>query len=280
MIKTILIATDFSGAAVNAARYGMELAKAFNARIVLFNAYHPMPVAVTEPIVNVSPDDMRKDVQRKLQIISSQINSDNAVNAELACEQGSTTGSILKAARDYYADLIVTGMKGQGKAIGKVFGSTVTSLMRKTRVPLIIVPEETGYAAINTIALANEDDIGSDVNIHVLDIFRAIASHFHSRLYLVRISGNQFREAYDVLNPPSRLSRIMKNLHPVYECMEGDNIPGALNEFISKNQVDMLAMMPHHHSLLETWLVKSPTRTMAFKTHIPLLILPGLDDKS
>ena len=33
-------------------------------------------------------------------------------------------------------------------------------------------------------------------------------------------------------------------------------------------------MVPHKHSLLERWFVKSTTRSMIFKTRIPLLILP------
>jgi nucleotide-binding universal stress UspA family protein len=45
-MKTILIATDFSKAAHNAALYSMELAKAFNARLMLFNSYQPVPVSV------------------------------------------------------------------------------------------------------------------------------------------------------------------------------------------------------------------------------------------
>jgi len=38
IMKIILVATDFSDAAHNAALYAAELAKAFNARLILFSA--------------------------------------------------------------------------------------------------------------------------------------------------------------------------------------------------------------------------------------------------
>ena len=50
-MKTILIATDFSTASHNASMYGVEFAKAINAKIILFNAYIiPKPA----PSINVS----------------------------------------------------------------------------------------------------------------------------------------------------------------------------------------------------------------------------------
>lgn len=38
-MQTFLIATDFSAASRNATQYGIELARAFNARVILVSAY-------------------------------------------------------------------------------------------------------------------------------------------------------------------------------------------------------------------------------------------------
>lgn len=54
-MKTILVATDFSAAAHNASLYAVELARAFNARIILFNAFQQAPVPVSEiPVYGTS----------------------------------------------------------------------------------------------------------------------------------------------------------------------------------------------------------------------------------
>lgn len=55
-MKTFLIATDFSAASRNATQYGIALAKAFNGRVILVNAYQQVPVTVTEPLIFVAPD--------------------------------------------------------------------------------------------------------------------------------------------------------------------------------------------------------------------------------
>ena len=170
------------------------------------------------------------------------------------------------------ADLIIAGMKGSGKATRKFFGSTVTSLARKTTVPIIVIPEGTPYRSPGTIALAN--DISPQADTHLLDVLRSLVERFHSTLYIVRIITKKSDEVIEVLNRPSNLSKMVGKLEPLYEYPLDKNITKALDNFISTHHVDMLAMIPHKESLPESWFLRSNTREMLFKTNIPLLILP------
>ena len=73
-METILIPTDLSSAAANALDYGIELAKFFNARIVLVNAYPvpnisyeiPFPVETISTMQNISEEklDAVKEVKK------------------------------------------------------------------------------------------------------------------------------------------------------------------------------------------------------------------------
>ena len=59
-MKTIIIPTDFSAIATNAMHYGIDMAKATNASILLFHVYQ-VPVSFTDtPIVLVSVEELRK----------------------------------------------------------------------------------------------------------------------------------------------------------------------------------------------------------------------------
>ena len=69
---------------------------------------------------------------------------------------------------------------------------------------------------------------------------------------------------------------MLHTLNPVYESVVGQNIPVALDDFALRYHVDILAMLPHKHSLMERLFFKSTTREMVFETHLPLLILPDL----
>lgn len=274
-MKTILVATDFSKASYNASLYGIELAKAFNANLVLFSAYQPIPVPVTEAPMVINLQDLKNLTQEQLDDCSSMINVGNKVHLETLCKEGTTVKSILEIAKIKKADVIIAGMKSSGRGIRRIFGSAVTELSKKTTVPMIVVPEEAKYSDLEVIALANDSDIEPESDKHILDALRSIATRFHSRLYMVRIAKNEFQEAFEVLNRPFRLNNIIRTLDPQYEYLWGKDIPKALNAFIDKHKVNMLALLPHKHSLLEKFFFESTTHSMVFETKIPLLILPG-----
>jgi len=53
----------------------------------------------------------------------------------------------------------------------------------------------------------------------------------------------------------------------------------ALTEFVSTYHVDMLAMIPHRHSLFDNLLHSSVTKGIILKAKVPLLILPDIKPK-
>jgi len=270
-MKTFLIATDFSPASRSATRYGIALARAFNGRVILVNAYPHVPVAVTEPLIFTAPD-MGAWATQKLQEEADSLNSENVTPVEILAKEGPYTDAILDVAKEMNADLIIAGMKGSGKATRRFFGSTVTSLARKTSTPLLVIPEEASYKSPQTIALAN--DISGQAGTHLLDALSGLVEKFHSKLYIVRVITKKSDEVVEVLNRPSNLTTMAGEMEPLYEYPMDKNITKALDNFTSTHQVDMLVMIPHKESLPEKWFLRSNTREMLFKTDIPLLILP------
>jgi nucleotide-binding universal stress UspA family protein len=251
----------------------MELAKVFNGKIILTSAWQQVPVTVTEPLVLVAPDICAL-VMEKLKTEADHLNSLNAMPVEILAKEGPAPHAILTAAKERNADLIIAGMKGSGKATRKFFGSTVTSLAGKTTVPILVIPEGTGYKSPRAIALAN--DISPQAGTHLLDVLRSLLEKFHSTLYIVRIITKRSDEVIEILNRPSNLDKMLENLSPLYEFPLDRNITKALNNFVSTHRVDMLVMIPHRESLPEKWFLRSNTREMLFKTNIPMLILPDL----
>jgi nucleotide-binding universal stress UspA family protein len=277
-MKTIFVATDFSKASHDASLYGMRLAEAFNARLILFNSYDHVRVPAGKRLSNAS-EGLESLIQNRLKAKAKIINPENAVDLKPFCNEGPAEESILKAAKHVKADIIVVGMKKTGRGFRKLFGSTVTALAAATSIPLIVVPEGVRYSSPVTIALANESDLEKDADKHLLDSLIEIGEKFYSRIYLVRVAKNKHHESFEVLNRPVRLNKMVSSLHPQYECHHGVSTPQALNDFISKNSVDMLALLPHKHSLLERLFIKSITRSMVFEAHIPLFIIPPESNK-
>ncbi|OQP63839.1 hypothetical protein A3860_23155 [Niastella vici] len=272
-MKTILVATDFSDAAHSASLYAVELAKAFNARIILFNAFQQVPVPVSEiPVLTM--EEMAVRVERQLEEEKKLLGEGNDVPIELFFKPGVANRIIPIAIKEKKADIIITGMKKDNTTLRHIFGSTVSQLVKNLVVPMIVVPEDTTYTSISTIALANESDVAPDSDVRLLDTLRLLGERFHSKLYLVRVAENRFQEAYEMLNRPFKISRMVRTLDPIYECIVGKDVPGALKDFISGYKINLLALLTHKQGLWERLFMKSTTRTMIFETPVPLLILP------
>ena len=298
-MRTILIATDFSEAARRAAMYGLQLAKAFNARIILLHAYQRGPMPLSDSLVIINPGDLAELVHRQLQEEVACLGVENDIPIQVLGEEGPAAETILNVAYRLKADLVVCGMKGEGKRTRKVFGSAVTDMTRKTRVPLLVIPESVKFESPRVLALA--DDIHPDADVHVLDMLRSIAQRFHSKLFMINVvkdPGEKDRGKKDAgeknageknageknagevrqpgLHLPGNLRKVLQTLDPIYESPAGEDVNHVLQEAVISHDVNMLAMIPHPQSLFSRWLKGSHTRDMIFETSIPLLVLPDI----
>lgn len=273
-MKTILAATDFSEASYNATVYANELAKSFNAQLVIYSAYHEMPVILPEMPLFVTPEDMRSFIEEQLKQYLVQLNIENGRSVKTICSEQSAITGILETARANNADLIITGMKSEGKAFRKVLGSTVTSLINKSSVPVLVIPENSKYHPINSISLASEGDLSPDTDKKLFTSLEELASQFKCKLYIVRIVKNEMKAALEAFFSPSTIKRMISKLKPVYQCVEGKDVVTGLKEFNNSHKIDLLVTLSHQHSLVAQWFGISATRNLLFELSVPLLILP------
>ena len=270
-MKTIFIVTDFSDASHNASRYGIELADFFGAGVVLFNAYS-VPVSIPETYVVIDPGDIRKSAEEKLQAEVLKLRKSTSQKIEILAEEGVAADIIISTAKKYDDCLIVCGMKGEGKSIKKVFGSTVTALARKSSIPMLVVPSDAIYAPIHNIALASDIDIETD--IHTVDMLQDIGEKSGAKLYVVRVIKDTMDEVQELMNRSERMRHHLKSLDPEFVFPHSNNIGEALQDFVKEYNVQLLAMIPHHHNIMERLLFHSETKQLIFHTHVPLLVLP------
>ena len=135
-MKTILIATDFSHASRNASFFGIGLAKALGANILLFNSFKSSDAGSLYEIM----------LKAEAQLLDEADFLDPGHKLmEVVCEDGEAYRTILNVAKEKNVDFIVVGRKGNGDSIEELFVSTATALGKNTSVPLIIVPENAKF---------------------------------------------------------------------------------------------------------------------------------------
>jgi len=262
-MKTILIATDFSPASRNASVYGVEFAKAIKAKIILFNAF---TVPNPPPSINVSVSryDIMMQTDRLLLDEANLLDPGRKL-IEILCDDGSPTDAIINIANEKKVDFIIVGMKGAGKSLKKIFGSTATALAKNTSIPLIIVPEKAKFKKLDIMVFANDAAV---LDKGIPKFITEITQVFKSKLYVVRIIKD--KKVFKI-NTPHLLQQA--DAVTTFEYSVDADISYALNTFIEMNKADMLVMIPHKHLWLKRLFTKSETKDMIFHTHVPLLVL-------
>jgi len=272
---TILIATDFSSASRNATLYGLQLAREINAGIILFNAYDiPTPVAglnvkISRYSVKTLTDQKLKDEAEKFKYI-------NMPSIITMCDEGDVD-TIINVANDKKVDFIVIGMKGGGKNFKKIFGSTATSLAKRTNIPVIIVPECASFKTPHNIVFANDTNIDSDKDVP--GDLKKITELFKSKLNVVKVIKNKHEESFRASENAEITNKVVYAFDTSFEYPVDTDLRHALNDFIKEHHCDMLVMMPRKHGWMERLFIKSETKDMIFHTHIPLLVLPEIPVK-
>jgi nucleotide-binding universal stress UspA family protein len=142
-MKTILIATDFSHASRNASFFGIGLAKALGANILLFNSFKSSD-SQSRPGDAGSLYEIMLKAEAQLLDEADFLDPGHKL-MEVVCEDGEAYRTILNVAKEKNVDFIVVGRKGNGDSIAELFGSTATALGKNTSVPLIIVPENAKF---------------------------------------------------------------------------------------------------------------------------------------
>jgi len=139
-MKTILVSTDFSNAAHNALEYAAHLAQHTGSKIILFHAYQRV-LTSADMVVMETTDDLRVKCEELLHEEIETIQKNFSIEIEARIAMGSINPTILAASKAVAADFIIVGMKGSGKTVRKLLGSTGIAVSPKSHIPVICVPE-------------------------------------------------------------------------------------------------------------------------------------------
>lgn len=134
--RTILAAIDFSDASATALVFAARLARHCQARLHVLHAEHPLLRAAAEQ----SGIDLAAQTREELQRAIAAAPPAADCSPQLHDVAGAAVDVILEVAGGQHADLVVVGSRGMSGAEKLVFGSTAEGLLRRSDVPVLVVP--------------------------------------------------------------------------------------------------------------------------------------------
>lgn len=284
-MKKILMPTDFSVPAENAAQYALQLAKVLKADLLLCNAYRvpenaPMAAQVAWPLLDSSEikREVTNDLDAFVEALSDKSSEADEYSPQLTCE--SAEGSVCEVVADLVKkrsiDLVVMGMAGAGALTQVVLGSNSREMIEKADFPLLLVPYEAGFKKIRKIAFATDLNKSDLTPLQSLVDF---ATLLNAELVIVHITSKE-------VNPNDKLQHKIDaffsevaskvNFSRIkYEYVWNIDVDNGLEWISAQRNIDLVAMSHHRHNILYRIFGGSHTQKLSRHIKIPLMVFPA-----
>lgn len=268
-MKKILCPTDFSLSAETAVSYAAKLAQQTGASIHLLHM---------DLLSDLTPEEVLfgggSDSAQLLELLDKECTEVARVFKVSCYEEPMASGTSLSkhmASLEQEYELIVMGTNGEDTIMQKMFGSNTYAVIRRTTVPLLIVPEKCGFSRITNIAYAFDY-----WRIHEVPMKRMVqfAKSVNARLTLVDVMERYSREAEkDLLATQAELRAAYgDDVALDFKVLYNDDIKVALNEYMATGACDVLGLCFRDHGLSglpPAGLIRQLSREMSY----PVLIV-------
>ncbi len=279
-MKTILVPTDFSSTAKNAATYAIKLAADLNAeKIVLFNAYQPVAPVVNEPTLPtatlplVDVQTMNEISQNGLRHFQHEVapTVPVGIQIELRSEFASLATDIDDICTKTGADLIVMGVTGTSKIEELLIGSTAISVVKNTKVPVIVVPPGAAYSSIKNVAFAC--DLKKVVETTPVYPITRILNATKASLHILNLYENPKENTSEKTYQQELLRSLLSEYNPLFHFVNSNDFITGINDFADANSIDLIITIPKRHQFFEGLFKESHSKKLAFHSHVPLMCI-------
>jgi nucleotide-binding universal stress UspA family protein len=281
-IKSILVPVDFSAIARNAFRYALQLADHLEASITLLYTvppasavpdHAPFAVSFVEDLQAEAALGIREFMDSEIEAIGSELQRPPKVACLVSV--GDLRHTIREKADEMDNDLIVMGTHGQHDVWDKLLGTNTTFLLKRSPLPLLIVPNGVNFTPCKLLCYATDLQHAEAFKVErLLDAF----SVFHPDLHFLHVLPPEKEQtAYDL----GRLRELFGNPNAAtkttFATVNNAEVFNGINEYVSRNNCDLVFMHRPEYSWLEDLFRSSNTREAALRATFPLLIFRQAD---
>jgi nucleotide-binding universal stress UspA family protein len=278
----MLVATDYSGAAINAERYAIKLAKDTNSILTflhVFSSSTSFPKELTER-ERIGYKPMDHEILRLEQHVSDLLKSMDIQMGEVEYKclvrKGDAREEIRNESNDSDIEFIVVGTHGETNLKQTFLGSHTWNTINKVSMPVLAIPIEASYSPVQSIVFATEYRKGE---LPVIKFLTKLAEQFDAELTVLHVTNDVFSREFE----QEMFTRFMNEVKSQvkYDKLEvrlihDANLIEGLNNFCIRTKSNWLVMSPEKSLLFEKVFnpITSRTKAMSFHTHVPLFTIP------
>jgi nucleotide-binding universal stress UspA family protein len=276
-LQSLLVATDFSNAAIKAGEFAVEIAKQTGAKITFLHTFElqAWESAPDMKLYRDQYDETKQQAEQKMKaIIRSSASQRDYLRRPLEIQtlviETDPVHEIETFAKEHPVDLVILGSSGK-EDILRWYASTPGELLKHKNVtsPILVVPENASFHTFKRIVFAfkNVEDYKA-----VSDSFLPFCLQFQAETVLFHSGKEQIEADRKVLK-----EELEKDVHLTYSHSENENLLEALEEFTKNKKTDLIVLVHHKHlnwaSLFHENIIK---KLVESSNVLPLLILHAI----
>ena len=274
-MKKILFPTDFSKVANNAFEHALELAKIVKGELILLhtfelpivdNQFFPENYQTLFDTIELSKFDRFKDELQALRAIAEERNLGH-IKLSHRLMDGSLTYNIKECIKLDKIDFVVMGTSGATGWKEMFMGTNTGEVITSIGVPVLSVPLEAKFTKIETIGFTTRF---REKDREALKQIIAIAKKTNAKvkcLYVNTKESDNTEATFD------NWKDHFKNEPVNFFILPSDEVKETILEFITSQEIDILAMLTYKRSFFESLFSSSFTEKMSYISDIPILAL-------
>lgn len=275
-MNTILVPTDFSPTAKNAAIYAIKFAKQLQCKkVILYNAYQ-LPV-ITDPNLTVVDaidiKDLKESSEENLANFKLLLQpyTDGDITLDTLSEYGIVTTDINGVCKSNNVDFIVMGVTGANRMEETLIGTVTIDVARHSEIPVIVVPPDASFTEIQEVMLAC--DFSKVVETTPVEPIKKILDATGAKLIVVNIDHKNKHFTPDTPFESLMLDTLLHDYNPEYEFIDDTDFVEGINKAALSKKVDLIITIPKKMGWFDGLFKQSHTKRLAYHSHVPLMVV-------
>jgi len=273
-MKELLVLTDFTANAAHAATAAARLAEKLGDAIILYHTLAAIPIVPADnggPYLAETASSLFEDSQEKLARETDRLKllNERPINISEMSGEGSLSVQITPLTSSSNIEMVVMGGRTGGAFEHLLSGSDTTTVIRKSRKPVLIVPIKADWRLPKTIVFATDY---SAADIAAVNFLHGLAARSGAGLQIVHVllPDQVVTDITSILN----FRNFLDSFQLMDQQVTAQTVEEGLYNYCEQHEADVLAMSHGHHSLIGRLFGASKSRSVIAAGKLAALIFP------
>ena len=288
--QKILIPIDFSNYSTRACALGFDLANKTGIEIVIFHAFFTpffpstMPSdsftyqVLNEEEATLMQNEAQKELDKFTAFINEKIQKGEWADVKFTSilRSGLPEEEIIGYCKQESPALIIMGTRGKNQKDADLIGSVTAEVLDLSKIPLFAIPEKTpfsNFSEVKKVAFGTNFD---QKDLIAVDTLFKLLKPYNIEYYFFHMAQKQENDAWTEIKLAGIKEYFEKqypNLSIHYRMIDGNDLILNVDEFIRKNNIDIISLSTHKRNIFARLFNPSMARKMLFHTDTPILAI-------